>query len=76
MNVLVNIMIVDATQLQHFKTVLGVTNCDNGILEQHATFDIVNSQKQARAIRDIDHVHLIVFIKLKELHHVALMTPS
>jgi hypothetical protein len=65
-------MIIDATQLLHFKVVLGVTNRGSGLSERHVAHDIVNCQEETRVIRDVEHVHLVVIIKLEELHRVAL----
>jgi hypothetical protein len=41
-NVLANVMIVDATQLLHFKAVLSVIDYGNSLSKRHATPDIVD----------------------------------
>lgn len=70
-NILADVMVVDAAQLLHFKVVLGVTDCGNGLLERHATLDVINHHEEACAVWDVDHVHLVVFIELKEFYRVA-----
>jgi hypothetical protein len=70
-NVLADVMIVDAAQLLYFKVVLGVTNCGNGLMERHATFDVVDHHGEVCPIWDVDHVHLVILIKLKEFHRVV-----
>jgi hypothetical protein len=64
-------MIIDAAQLLHFKAVLGVTDRNNGLLERHATLDVVDRQEEACAVWDVDCVHFVVIIKLEELHRVT-----
>ncbi len=66
-------MIIDVAQLLHFKAVLGMTKHNNSLSKRHATPDVVDCQ-EARAIWDVDYVHLIVLIELEELHHVALQS--
>ncbi|CAK9257745.1 unnamed protein product [Sphagnum jensenii] len=56
-------MIVDAAQLGHFKVVLGMTNHDSSLSKRHATPNVVNRQEEARVIRVVDRVHLIVLIE-------------
>ncbi len=73
-NILANIMIVDAAQLLHFKAVLGVTKRGSNMSKRHATPNVVNRQEEAYVIWDVDCVHLIVFIKLEELHRVTLQS--
>ncbi len=73
-NVLVNVVVIDAAQLLHFKAVLGMTNHYNGLLEQHATLSIINCQEKMHIVQDVDHEYLIVFIELEELHCVALQS--
>ncbi len=74
MNVLADVMIIDVAQLLHFKVVLGVTDYGNDLLEQHITLDVVDHQEEAHVVQDVDHVHLVVLIKLEKLHHVALQS--
>jgi hypothetical protein len=65
-------MIVDSAQLLHFKVVLGVMDRGNGLSEQHATLDVIDHHEEACVVWDVDHVHLVVLIELKEFHCVAL----
>ncbi len=74
MNVLADVMIIDAAQLLHFKAVLGVTNHNNGMSKQHAAPNVVDHQEEACFVRDIDHVHLVVFIELEKLHLITLQS--
>jgi len=67
-------MIIDATQLLHFKAVLGVTDHGNSLSERHATPNVVDRQEEMRAVWDVDCVHLIVLIELEELHRVMLQS--
>ncbi len=45
-----------------------------GLSKRHATFDVVNRWEETCAIRNVDHVHFIVFIELGELLRVALQS--
>jgi hypothetical protein len=67
-------MSVDAAQLLHFKAVLGVMNHGNGLSERHVAPDVVDSQKEAHAIWDVDRVHFVILIELEELHCVVLQS--
>jgi hypothetical protein len=49
-------MIIDAAQLLHFKTILGVMDCDSVLSKQHATLHIGNLQEEAHVLRDINCV--------------------
>jgi hypothetical protein len=65
-------MIIDATQLLHFKAILGVMDRDSGLLKRHVAPNVVNRQEKVHVVRDVDCVHLIVLIELEKLHRVAL----
>jgi hypothetical protein len=71
---LANVLIIDATQLLHFKVVLGVTDHSSNLSKRHATPNIVDRQEEARVVWDVDRVHLIVLIELEELHRVTLQS--
>jgi hypothetical protein len=59
-------MIVDVAQLLHFNAILGVTDHGSDLSKWHATLDVVDREEEARAIWDIDCVHFVVLIELKD----------
>ncbi len=48
-----------------------MTDHGNGLSKRHATFDVVNHHEEMCAVWDVDCVHFVVLIKLKEFHHIA-----
>jgi hypothetical protein len=52
--------------------VFGMTDRDSSLLKRHATPEVVDCQKEAHVVRDVDRVHLIAFIELEELHRIVL----
>jgi len=51
-----------------------VTDRDSGLSKRHIAPNVVNRQEEVHVVRDVDCVHLVVFIELEKLHHVALQT--
>ncbi len=49
-----------------------MTDRDSSLLKRHATPEVVDCQKEAHVVRDVDRVHLIAFIELEELHRIVL----